>query len=58
METVKIDKKIRDDISAFCKKRKIKKSKLVEDFYKSILIKFRDGSLNAASGYITLNILK
>jgi len=58
METVKINKKIRDNLSEFCKKRKINKSKLVENFYKSILIKFGDGSLNASSGYITLNILK
>ena len=58
METVKIDKKIRDDMSEFCKKKKINKSKLIEDFYKSILIKFRDGSLNATSGYVTLNIFK
>ena len=58
METVKINKKIRDDLSEFCKKRKINKSKLVENFYKSILIKLGDGSLNASSGYITLNILK
>ena len=58
METVKINKKIRDNLSEFCKKRKINKSKLVENFYKSILIKLGDGSLNASSGYITLNILK
>lgn len=58
METVKIDKKIRDDMSEFCKKKKINKSKLIEDFYKSILIKFRDGSLNATSGYVTINIFK
>jgi len=55
-ETIKIDKKIRDDISKFCRERKIRKSQLVENFYKSILIKFRDGSLNVSSGYITLNV--
>jgi len=58
METVKINKKIRKDMSEFCKKKKINKSKLIENFYKSILIKFRDGSLNASSGYLTMNIFQ
>jgi hypothetical protein len=58
MDTVKINKKIRDDISELCKKKKIIKSKLIEDFYKSILIKFRDGSLNASNGYLTMNIFQ
>jgi hypothetical protein len=58
MDTNKINKKIRDDFSEFCKKRDINKGKLVEDFYKSILIKFRDGSLSISSGYLTLNIFK
>ena len=57
MDTVKINKKIRDDFSCFCKKRKIIKGKLIENFYKSILIKFRDGSLTASNGYLTMNIL-
>jgi len=42
METSIIDKKIKEDFSKFCKSRKINKSKLIENFYKSILIKFRD----------------
>ena len=33
METVKINKKVRDDISLFCKKKGINKSKLIEEFY-------------------------
>ena len=55
-ETIKINQKIRDDFSKFCKSKRIIKSKLIEHFYKSILIKFRDGSLNASGGYITINI--
>jgi len=57
METVKMNKKIRNDISEFCKKRKINKSKLVENFYKAILLRFKDGSL-AVGGYITINIFE
>ena len=56
METLLIDKNIRDEISKFCKDRKIKKSRLIENFYKTILIRFRDGSLNVSSGYVTINI--
>jgi hypothetical protein len=58
METVKINKMIRDDISKFCKNKKLSKSKLIENFYKAILIKFRDGSLGVSNGYITLNIIQ
>ncbi len=58
MDTNKINKKIRDDISEFCKKKGINKGKMIEEFYKAVLIKFRDGSLNASSGYITMNVLK
>ncbi|MBE3092797.1 MAG: hypothetical protein IMZ51_03965 [Chloroflexi bacterium] len=53
-----INLQIRKDIMEFCKKKGINKSKLIEEFYKSILIRFRDGSLNASAGYITLNILR
>lgn len=58
MDTVLIDTKIRKDINKFFKSRKINKSKLIEEFYKTILIRFHDGTLNLSSGYITLNILK
>jgi len=56
METVKIDKEIKKEMSNFCKKKKINKSKLVENFYKTILLRFREGSLNSASGYMTIKI--
>jgi hypothetical protein len=58
MDTNKINKKIRDDFSEFCKKKKIEKGRLVEEFYKAVLIKFKDGSLNASNGYLTMNIFK
>ena len=58
MHTVMINKKIRDDMSDFCKNNKINKGKLIEEFYKTILIKFHDGSLNASQGYLTLCILR
>ena len=56
METVKINKRIRNDISKLCKSKGLNKSKLIEKFYQSILVKFRDGSLNASNGYLTMNI--
>ena len=58
MDTALIDTKIRKDINNFFKKMKINKSKLIEEFYKTILIRFHDGTLNQSTGYITLNILK
>ena len=57
-ETLILDGTIKDDISKFCKARKINKSKLVEEFYKTILIRFKDGSLSASNGYVTMNILR
>ena len=53
-----IDKKIKEDFNQFVKDRKISKSKLLEEFYKTILVRFRDGSLNSSEGYVTINILR
>ncbi len=58
MDTNKVNKNVRDELSKLCKKMKINKGKLVEEFYKLILIRFKDGSLNATSGYLTMNILR
>jgi len=58
METLLINTKIKDDFKTFCKKKRINKSKLIEEFYKTILLRFHDGSLNASNGYITINILR
>lgn len=52
-----INKQIKEDISKFCKRMKINKSKLVENFYKAILLRFKDGSL-AVGGYVTINIIQ
>jgi len=57
-ETLIIDLRIKEEISKLCKVKNINKSKLVEEFYKTIIIRFKDGSLNANNGYITLNILR
>lgn len=54
METAIINKEIAHDFRKFCKKHNINKSKLIEKFYKEILIKI--GNLNIARGYITINI--
>jgi hypothetical protein len=56
MDTVKINKQIKEEFSKFCRERKINKCKLIEEFYKTILIRFKEGSLNSSMGYITLNI--
>jgi len=58
METVKINKSIKEDINKLFKEKKINKSKLIEEFYKTILLRFREGSLNASNGYCTINILR
>jgi len=57
METVKIKKTVRDEINEFCQIYNIIKSKLVENFYKKILKRFRDGSLEASKGYFSINVL-
>ncbi len=58
METVKLNRKLRDEISKLCKQKKINKGKLIEEFYKTILLRFKDGSLTASNGYVTMNILR
>ena len=58
MDTLKINKKIKEDFAVFCKSKKINKSKLVENFYMTILLKFKEGSLNISNGYVTFNIFK
>lgn len=57
METVKINKRIRDDFNEFCKSKNIIKSKLIEKFYKEILIAFKSGSLNSSDTDFSINIL-
>jgi len=57
-ELLLIDKLIKEDFNKFCKEKKIIKSRLIEEFYKTILLRFAEGSLNASNGYITINILR
>jgi len=57
-ETLKINRRIRDEINKFCKLNKLTKSKLIEEFYKTILVRWRDGSLNSSNGNCTINILR
>ena len=56
MDTNKINNQIKKDFSMMCKEKKINKSKLVEEFYKLILIRFKQGNL--VGGYITMNLSK
>jgi len=56
-ETLKIDRRIRDDFNEFCKLKGIIKSKLIERFYRNILIRFHDGSLDASEANFTINLL-
>jgi len=56
LDVVKISKQIKMEFKKFCKEKGINKSKLVEEFYRKILLRYHDGSLNAAKGYLTLNI--
>ena len=55
---IKINKRISDDFNKFCKERKIIKSKLVEEFFKLILVRYRDGSLDASKAHLTIDILR
>jgi len=54
METVIIDSTIKKEFAEFAKKHNINKSKLIEEFYRTILIKM--STLNISQGYITINI--
>ena len=56
-ENLIISSMIKDAMDTFCKENKIKKSSLVEKFYKAILLNYRDGSLENTKGFVTLNIL-
>lgn len=58
METVKINKKIRNDFRDFCKRNKIIKSRLIEEFYKRILVEFKSGNLNPPDTHISIDILR
>jgi len=58
MDTMKINKVVRDEIKKYCKEKKINKGKLIEEFYKAIILRHKDGSLDATNGYITINILR
>ncbi len=58
METVMISKDLRDKVNKIFKEKKINKGKLIEEFYKTILLRFKEGSLNASQGYLTINILR
>ena len=58
METSKINKVIKKDFSNFCRQNKLNKSKLVEEFFKTILLRSRDGSLDATRGYVTIDIMR
>jgi hypothetical protein len=56
LETVKINKRIRDEFNKFCKLKKIKKSGLIEELYKLILVNFRSG-LYSSDRYSSKKIL-
>lgn len=56
LDVSKISKQIKIEFKKFCKDKRINKSKLIEEFYKKILLRHHDGSLSASKGYLTLNI--
>ena len=58
LESLKIPKILRDEFNEFCKRKKIIKSKLLEEFYKTILTRDLSQDLEISKGYITINILK
>jgi len=58
METFKVNKVLREEINKICKEKGINKGKMIEEFYKTIILRFREGSLTASNGFLTLNIFR
>jgi hypothetical protein len=58
METVLIDKTIKTDFREFCRHNKIKKSKLVEEFMRTVILRFKTESANQAVGYVTIDVMR
>lgn len=56
MESNLIDKKLKEDFSRYCKEKAIHKSKLIEEVIKTIVLRFRDNSLNEANTYVTVDL--
>lgn len=56
-ENILIDSRLKELFDNFCKEKKIKKNKLIEDFYRAILLNYNDGSLESTRGFVTINIL-
>ena len=52
-----VGSKIKQDFDKFCKEKRLKKNKLVEDFMKAVLLNARDSSFNASKTYCTVRIL-
>lgn len=57
-EFVKINKDIRKEFTDISKKLKINKCKLIEEFYKTIIMRYRDQSLICSQGYLTINLFR
>ena len=56
--SAKIPKELRDTARSLFKKMKINQGKLFEELLKLIILRYKDGSLNASNGFITLNVLR
>ena len=56
-EHLYVEKSLKIEFAKFCKEKGINKSKMIQEFYKKVLLAWHDGTLNASNGYITFNIL-
>jgi len=56
LETVKINKIIRDELNKICKDQNIIKGKLIEEFYRAIITKYQSGDLKITKGFLTINV--
>jgi len=56
-DNVLINSRLKSLFDEFCKKMKLKKNKLIEEFYKAVLMNYNDGSLEATKGFVTINVL-
>jgi regulatory protein YycI of two-component signal transduction system YycFG len=57
-ELVLIEKNVKDDFNKICKEKKINKSKLIEEFYRTLILRFKQDTINQSGGYVSMNILR
>lgn len=57
MDTSLVDSTVKRDFAKFCKENNIHKGKLIEEFMRRVVLRFKTNSLNQAAGYVTLDVM-